>query len=869
MNYKKILKILAIALLSFITILIAAPYLFKGKIKELVLKSVNENVNAKVAFNDVNLSFFSSFPQVSLTLEDLSVINIAPFENDTLTFVKVLALDMPIKELFKSSGEAISITGISIKEAYLSLKSNKDGFVNYDIMKASEIEDSTEKAMVFDIKNYEIINSTIKYVDEASNMIVEIKEFNHTGSGDFSAEQSKLDTKSSANLSFKYDGVTYFENSELVLDALIAMDLKTNTYSFLENEATINGLPLTFDGKIILYDTEQQIDINFKTPTSSFKNFLAVMPKEYSSKLDEVKTEGDFTVNGYFKGTNNDLRIPGFEINIASNNASFKYPDLPKGVNDITIKTLIKNETGLIKDTYVNIDALNFRIDQDVFKSSANIVNLTTNPVVNAVLKGTINLANISKTYPIKMEQQLSGILKMDVTTSFDMEAVEKSNYARIKNNGNVTLTDFIYNSSDFINPFNIAKASVNFTPQQIMLNQFNATTGKTDISATGTLQDVIGFVVSKKDLKGNFALTSNVFSVNDFMSDDKISEENSTKSRSPIKVPSFLDCTITADAKTVIYDNLQLKNMKGKMIIKDEKVTLEDVNSSLFGGIITVNGNVSTKEATPTFSMDLGMNTFDILESFNGMDLLKSLAPIANIVQGKMNSTIKISGNLSEEFTPDLKSVSGNVVAQLLSQNIDPKNSPLLNTLASQLNFIDINKLNLQDIKTHLSFENGKVNVKPFTLKYNDIDITIGGSHGFDKSMDYEVTFNVPGKYLGNEVTSLLTKMSKEDISKVKVPVTANITGNFAKPIVKTDYKKTVTNLTSQLIYYNKLKDKGSSILNNLIKVPTQQKDTTAAITTSPKVDVTKPKEAVDNLVKNKLNSLLSGKKKQKDTLN
>ena len=60
MNYKKILKILAIALLSFITILIAAPYLFKGKIKELVLKSVNENVNAKVAFNYWNNLYCNS-----------------------------------------------------------------------------------------------------------------------------------------------------------------------------------------------------------------------------------------------------------------------------------------------------------------------------------------------------------------------------------------------------------------------------------------------------------------------------------------------------------------------------------------------------------------------------------------------------------------------------------------------------------------------------------------------------------------------------------------------------------------------------------------------------------------------------------------
>ena len=54
------------------------------------------------------------------------------------------------------------------------------------------------------------------------------------------------------------------------------------------------------------------------------------MPKAYASNLDNVKTEGDFTVGGVIKGMNNDERIPNFDINIASNNASFKYPDLPK-----------------------------------------------------------------------------------------------------------------------------------------------------------------------------------------------------------------------------------------------------------------------------------------------------------------------------------------------------------------------------------------------------------------------------------------------------------------------------------------------------------------------------------------------------------
>lgn len=872
MNFKKIAKISAIVLLLFIALLVAAPFLLKGKIKQAVLTAINDNVNAKVAFNDVDLSLFKSFPSAALTLSDFEITTNAPFENDTLAFVKELHLNMPIRELFKGSSESIQITEIGVNDAYLNIISNKEGKTNYDIMKPSDAKDENDEgAFNFAVKSYEITNSHIKYNDEASNISLELKEFNHSGSGDLSAEKSNLDTKSSAKLSFEFDKVKYFEDNELSLDALIGIDLKTSTFSFLKNEANISGLPLTFDGNVVLLDAGQQIDINFKTPTSSFKNFLAVMPKEYAKNLDNVKTEGDFIVNGTIKGMNNDDRIPNFDINIASNNASFKYPDLPKSVENIVIKALIKNETGMIADTYVNLDALNFRIDQDKFESSAAIKNLTTNPLVNAKFKGTINLANISKAYPFKLEQQLAGVLKMDITTNFDMEAVENSKYERIKSSGTMALSDFVYKGEEFKSPFNIKSTAINFTPQVITLNQFIASTGKTDMSATGTLQDVIGFVVSSKPLKGNFNLTSNTFSVNDFMSDVvETKAETTPTTTAALKIPAFLDCTIAASAKTVLYDNLELQNLKGKMYIKDEKVTLENVTSSIFGGNIALNGNVSTKEATPTFAMDIGMNTFNIAQSFSKMEMLNAIAPIAKIIDGTLNSTLKFSGNLNDDFIPNLGTITGNALAEIQTKTIDTKTSPLLNTLASQLKFIDLSKLDLNNIKALVSFENGKVNVKPFTIKYKDIDINIAGSHGFDKTMDYKATFMVPAKYLGTEVTSLMAKMSSEDVSKLIVPVTANIGGNFTKPTVTTDYKSSVTNLTKQLVDVNKLKGKGVDMLSGLLKAPvTKEADTTKDATTTPKIDVSKPKEAVDNLVKNQLNSLLSGKKKKKDTVN
>ncbi len=59
----------------------------------------------------------------------------------------------------------------------------------------------------------------------------------------------------------------------------------------------------------------------------------------------------------------------------------------------------------LMNDTYVNLDKLSFSIDQDVFNAKANIKNIAKNALVDAALKGTINLGNLSKAYPIKLRQ--------------------------------------------------------------------------------------------------------------------------------------------------------------------------------------------------------------------------------------------------------------------------------------------------------------------------------------------------------------------------------------------------------------------------------------------------------------------------------
>lgn len=895
---KKALKISGISLLVIITFFVTSPYIFQSQIKELVKRFINDNLNAQVEFSDVTLSFIKSFPEAHVNIYDLSITNFEPFKGDTLMSTPKIAFTMSVRELFKNPDEPLIINSITITEALLNLKTNAKGKSNYDITKATENEAEQPGSFAFDIQDYQIKNSTVNYLSEESKIAFSLSELNHKGKGIFSANKSELDTKSEAKISLTMDSTNYLNKNPIKLDALIDLDLENSKYTFKKNKGYINQLPIAFDGYVQLLETGQQVDITFENPESSFKNFLAVIPETYSKNIENVQTTGDFKIKGIIKGLVTDETIPKLDISIKSNNASFKYPDLPKRVENIVIDTEIKNKTGYLKDTYVAINTLNFQIDEDVFKSSATIKNITGNMLVNANIDGVINLENIAKVYPTDFKTPLSGILKATVNTAFDMEAVEKNAYQRIKISGSSSLTNFNY-AEGFKNPLAISEAALTFNPETISLTSFKATTGSSDINATGTIKNLLGFMFSNKTLQGNFNLNANTFAVNDFMTVDEPTEtttENNKKSTNKptekaasIKIPAFLDCTINAQANTVVYDNLQLKNAKGTLIIKDEEVKLQNFTTGLFDGQLALSGVVSTKNETPTFSMDLGINSFDIAKSFEGMELFQKLAPLAKVIQGKLNTTLNLKGNLTDDFTPNLNSLSGGALAEILSSTVNPTNAEIINKLGNSLNFIDFKKLNLNDLKTKFEFNDGKVSVKPFKIKYQDIDIEIAGSHGFDQTMQYNAIFNVPAKYLGNDVTSLIAKIDDASAKNITIPITANITGSYKNPSVKTDLTSGVTNLTKQLVeiqkqkLVNQGKDKASNMLNDLIAGNKAKKDSASSAQTNAVKDVLgslvggnktttdttkKSTTTTKDAVKNALGGLLGSKKKAKDTV-
>ena len=262
----------------------------------------------------------------------------------------------------------------------------------------------------------------------------------------------------------------------------------------------------------------------------------------------------------------------------------------------------------------------------------------------------------------------------------------------------------------------------------------------------------------------------------------------------------------------------------------------------------------ISTKTATPTFAINMDASKFDIAQSFTQLEMFEAIAPIANLVQGKINTLLNVSGNLNEDLTPNLSTISGHAFSKLLVSEETLQNSEALSLLSSNLNFVDLSKLDLNDLKVDLSFEDGKVAVKPFKFNYNDIAIEVSGKHGFDQTLDYNLLLDVPAKYMGKGASKLLANLSEQEVGNIKIPVTATIIGSFSKPTVKTNLKEAASNLTQQLV--NQQKDKAIDAgVNELNKFLNSNEKSTDSTGTTNNNDI---KEAANSV----LNSLFNKKK-------
>lgn len=805
---KKILKISGISLGVFIILLIALPFLFKGKIIEQVKKEINKSLNAKVEWKDVDLTLFRSFPNFSLGIEKMSVVGVDRFAGDTLVNVEKLYVSINLFSVI--SGDSYKIDGITLTKPNINLIVEKDGKANWDISKPSETPTDTSKAepskFKLTLSKFKIEDGHIRYTDKQGNMFTEIAGLNHTLKGDLTASTTDIRTKTTIKeFTFVMDGISYLKKGSADVKFDMNADLDKMKFNFLDNTVKLNDLTMQFDGFFEMLKNGYNMDIKLKTPNTEFKNILSMVPAIYMKDFDKIETKGTFEMSAFAKGTYDSLHLPAFEVNMKVKNAMFKYPSLPKSVTNIQIASKISNKGGSADNTVIDVKQFHFEMANNPFDLSMFVSTPISDPNLDMKAKGKIDMSIVKDFYPLEKDQKLTGVMNADLAIAGRMSMLDKKQYEKFKATGLIELRDFVYSDKDFPKGVNIKSVALKFTPQYAELSNMNMTMEKSDFGASGKVENFIPYMFNKGPLKGVLSVTSNYFNANQFLSDQPAAATTPAKTETSsalivFEVPKNIEFTLKSNFKKVIYDKLEIENLNGTIQLLDQKVSMTNVLMNVLDGQIKMNGSYSSKSVQPELKFTFGLTNLDINKSWKAFETMKKVAPIAEHATGKFSTSFDMVCTLDKTMTPIMKSI--NASGSLKTASVSIFGSNLLKQVADISKIAAFNHVNLNNIALRYKIVDGKIATEPFDIKIDQGKATVSGVTTLDQTIDYTLKMQVPRKAFGavanDFVNSITGKISQAGVNvnmAEMLKFDIKIGGTFTKPIIKTGMREAAGN--------------------------------------------------------------------------
>ncbi len=614
-----------------------------------------------------------------------------------------------------------------LKEPRIFIYSIDDTTANYNITKASSpaeektsADTSSSKGMAIALKNYSIENGDIAYLDNKSNMTVVIRNLNHEGSGDFTSNNFTLETKTTiGEISFEKSGIKYLNKANVEAKMDIAADMQNKKFTFKENELRLNNLKLNFDGYFAMPDSNISMNIKFASVNNDFKDIISLIPAVYSNNFSDIKSSGKMSLKGEVNGTYSENHLPSFNINLNVDNGKFQYPKLPTPVNNVMMQLDVTNTGGNADNTIINMKKLHLEIGSEPFDASLLVKTPTTAPYVDTKMKGRINLSNLKNAIYIDGVDKLEGIINADFQAKGTMANADAKTLENISADGNLSLANFVYAGKQLKDEIKISKASLNLTPKQFTLNNFSMTMGKNDLSASGKIENMISYVLSDGTIKGNLNVSSNYFDLNPFMSGEKgtaaKTASQDTSKLQAVAVPDKINFTMSANFKKIIFDNLNLENVTGTIIIADQKLNLKNVSMNTLGGGINADGFYAMAEGeTPDISFNLNIKNIGIKDAYENFVSVKQIAPMAKYIEGKFSSNLSMTTKLNNEMMPVWDTFNGK--GSLNIPNAEIKGFKPFEVVGSKLNIKELQNPSLNNVNTTFTITKGRFYISPMS---------------------------------------------------------------------------------------------------------------------------------------------------------
>ena len=459
---RKLIRVSAItvgALLftGFVVVAFVINYVFTpDKLTPIVLNVANRSLDADLKVESVELTFFSTFPQFGLKVDEgflvSKVLNDSlPQKTDSLlAFKECVLIVNPLDYFLKNK---ISVYNLSLKNVAVYAYRNKTGKANWEIVKTSSDTLAVEKDTIsqnkfdseIDIRQVELEHANLIFDDRNTEVYSRIDDV------DLRLKLALTKGISSLGVEFENKNILFWQQGELLINKVAAslqtdieIDRSTALWTLKNTGLTINGIRLDVNGELKRDTVTKMVGVNLKygLHAPSMETVMNMIPEAYV-KRGQISAKGEVKVDGTLEGNYGNKQLPAVSLNIKINDASARYEGLPYGIDNFTADFESYIDLMRRNPSFLNLKILHFEGAHTKILADAKVEDLLIDPLITLHTESTVDLDALAKTFPLQENVTIRGKLDAGLNLKCRLSSLKKQDIGRIRLGGRLALKDF------------------------------------------------------------------------------------------------------------------------------------------------------------------------------------------------------------------------------------------------------------------------------------------------------------------------------------------------------------------------------------------------------------------------------------------
>lgn len=719
---KYFLGLFAFATLLMFSIALYAYYNI-DKLKQVAVAELNKNLKATVTAKFIDVSFWNTFPEISLTFNQV-LINDYLRSDKKLLEADQLHLGFNIIQLLNGN---YLVQTISLNKATLLLYENKKGLANYLILKETKPDTNNYSIK---LKSIALNECTIAYVSALTKTKSMAICRNANLSGNFSSQEFEM--KSAMQLDsvfFEQQNQVLAKNQSLALQTNIKVNSSLGVFSFDNTQLTVNKLMLNTNGELN-FKNNAQYNVSFKTNQVSIQELTSVLPFKLPDQYYAYNSEGNVYLNGTLSNTG---KMPVLKLNFGIARGTLTEPESKLKITNIESDGFAEVHLNSPEKSFLKLEKLNANLQGNPLKASLSIKTFNQ-PFINAQLNTTLDLNFLRSYFKLNQIQEVDGNaiinLKLNGSAS-DFKQFKFGSDNTIDVSTQINKLKLLAVKQPLSNIVLNANLSSNKLLVKALKGQFN----QSAIVADGYLLNWLDWFNPNKPVQVFLNAETNFLNLEDWMVFNNNSNTASdTKEDKSLNYELYLQLS----ANEFVFKNFKATNIKTSGLITPTNIQLSNFNLSTCGGSATCKlqfAQVKNEYVLGLQQVNLKqINITQLLTSFNNFGQTEITD---KNLKGNLTANLSLISKWDNNFNFIPQSLYAFAQVEVLNGELN--NYEPMQALAKFAEVSDLNNIKFADLKNDIEIKNQKIFIPQMEVKNNAINLSLSGTHSFDNYLDYK----------------------------------------------------------------------------------------------------------------------------------